>query len=336
MRLGLIARADNRGLGQQTWAVQRNLHPAKTMVVDCDSAQPLDLHLERFPNAYIVRGLPSAYEYQHFVDGLDAVYTAETGYGDLWTHANKAGVKTVLHANYEFLDPRDQPSVWAAPSPWHLDRFPAGAQHLPVPIELDRFPVTEKPLRASRFLHVVGRPAIHDRNGTLDLLQALQHVTATITMTVTCQLPGYVGSLIHDHNIHTPDNVTLILDSVDRDFYWTAYYHQDALILPRRFGGLCLPANEAIGAGIPVIMPDIDPNNTWLPAEWLTESMLAGDFRAKQHIFWYRTDPRVLAAKIDQLALDNDFYVRACAKAHVLRQQLSWETLTPRYVEVFT
>jgi len=336
MRLGLIARADNRGLGQQTWAVQRNLHPTKTMVVDCDSAQPLDLHLERFPNAYIVRGLPSAYEYQHFVDGLDAVYTAETGYGDLWTHANKAGVKTVLHANYEFLDARDQPSVWAAPSPWHLDRFPAGAQHLPVPIELDRFPVTEKPLRASRFLHVVGRPAIHDRNGTLDLLQALQHVTATITMTVTCQLPGYVGSLIHDHNIRTPNNVTLILDSVDRDFYWTAYQHQDALILPRRFGGLCLPANEAIGAGIPVIMPDIDPNNTWLPAEWLTESMLAGDFRAKQHIFWYRTDPQILAAKIDQLALDNDFYVRACAKAHVIRQQLSWETLTPRYVEVFT
>jgi len=333
MRLGLIARADNRGLGQQTWAFQRQLNPVKTMVVDCQSAQPLDLHLHRFPNAHIVRGLPSESDYAQFLDGLDAVYTAETGYGDLWTPAQRMGVRTVLHANYEFLDPRDQPTVWAAPSPWHLDRFPAGAQHLPVPIELDRFPITEKPLRASRFLHVVGRPAIHDRNGTLDLLQALQHVTATITVTVTCQVPGYVGSLIHDHHIRTPDNVTLIVDSVDREFYWTTYYHQDALILPRRFGGLCLPANEAIGAGIPVIMPDIDPNNTWLPAEWLTESMMAGDFRAKQHIFWYRTDPQVLAAKIDQLT-DNDFYVRACAKAHLLRQQLSWETLTPQYLQV--
>jgi len=334
MRLGLIARADNRGLGQQTWAVQRNLHPAKTMVVDCDSAQPLDLHLERFPNAYIVRGLPSAYEYQQFLDGLDAVYTAETGYGDLWTHANKAGVKTVLHANYEFLDPRDQPSVWAAPSPWFLDRFPAGTQHLPVPIEIDRFPVTEKPLHASRFLHVVGRPAIHDRNGTLDLLQALQHVTATITMTVTCQVPGYVGSLIHDHNIRTPNNVTLILDSVDRDFYWTAYQHQDALILPRRFGGLCLPANEAIGAGIPVIMPNIDPNNTWLCQAWLTESMLAGDFRAKQHIPFYRTNPELLAAKIDQLALDEDFYGHSVYMANNLRTALSWDKLAPQYLEV--
>jgi hypothetical protein len=331
---GLIARADNRGLGQQTWAVQRNLQPAKTMVVDCPSMQPLQLHLDRFPGAQLVRGLPTEYDYAKFCDGLDAIYTAETGYGDLWTVAQRMGVKTVLHANYEFLDPRDQPSVWAAPSLWNFDRFPAGATHLPVPIETDRFPITEKPLTASRFLHVVGRPAIHDRNGTLDLLQALQYVTADITVTITCQQPGYVGGLIGDHQIRTPDNVCLRLDGGDHDNYWTIYNDQHALILPRRFGGLCLPANEAVGAGIPVIMPDIDPNNSWLPAEWLTESMLAGDFRAKQHIFWYRTDPQVLAAKIDQLALDNDFYVRALAKAHLLREQLSWESLTPRYREV--
>jgi len=334
MKLGLIARADNRGLGQQTWAVQRNLNPAKTMVVDCPSMQPLQLHLDRFPGAHIVYGLPTEHDYATFLHGLDAVYTAETGYGDLWSVAQRMGVKTVLHANYEFLDHADHPTVWAAPSMWNFDRFPSGATYLPVPIETDRFPITDKPLTASRFLHVVGRPAIHDRNGTLDLLQALQHVTATITVTVTCQLPGYVGSLIHDHNISTPNNVTLIIDSVDRPNYWTVYEDQHALILPRRFGGLCLPANEAIGAGIPVIMPNIDPNNTWLPAEWLTESMLAGDFRAKQHINWYSTKPQVLAAKIDQLALDNDFYIRAVAKAHLLRKQMSWESLTPTYREI--
>ena len=334
MRLGLIARADNRGLGQQTWAVQRNLQPAKTMVVDCPSMQPLQLHLDRFPGAHIVRGLPSEMDYAQFLDGLDVVYTAETGYGDLWTVANRMGVKTVLHANYEFLDPRDQPSIWAAPSLWNFDRFPAGATHVPVPIETDRFPVTEKPLTASRFLHVVGRPAVYDRNGTLDLLQALQHVTAHITVTITCQHPTYVTGLIYDHQIRTPDNVTLILDAADHDNYWTVYDNQHAMILPRRFGGLCLPANEAIGAGIPVIMPDIDPNNTWLPAEWLTPSMVSGDFRAKQHIFVHSTEPHILAAKIDQLATDNDFYVRAVAKAHLLREQLSWESLTPRYREI--
>lgn len=335
MRLGLIARADNRGLGQQTWAVQRNLQPAKTMVVDCPSMQPLQLHTERFPGAHIVRGLPTEVDYAQFLDGLDVVYTAETGYGDLWSIANRMGVRTVLHANYEFLDLRDQPTVWAAPSLWNFDRWPAGTTHLPVPIETDRFPITEKPLTASRFLHIVGRPAIHDRNGTLDLLQALQHVTAPITVTVTCQQPGYVSSLIREHNIHTPNNVTLVVDSADRDDYWTIYDNQHAMILPRRFGGLCLPANEAIGAGIPVIMPNIEPNNLWLCGAWLTEAIHAGEFSAKQHIQFYRTDPQVLAAKIDQLALDEDFYGHSVYMARNLRKALSWETLTPRYLEVF-
>jgi hypothetical protein len=63
--------------------------------------------------------------------------------------------------------------------------------------------------------------------------------------------------------------------------------------------------------------------------------MVSGDFRAKQHIFVHRTEPHVLAAKIDQLALDNDFYVRALAKAHLLRDKMSWESLTPRYREIF-
>jgi glycosyltransferase involved in cell wall biosynthesis len=335
MRLGLIARADNRGLGQQTWAVQRNLHPAKTMVVDCPSMQPLQLHTERFPGAHIVRGLPTEVDYAQFLDGLDVVYTAETGYGDLWSIANRMGVRSVLHANYEFLDLRDQPTVWAAPSLWNFDRWPAGTTHLPVPIETDRFTITEKPLTASRFLHIVGRPAIHDRNGTLDLLQALQHVTAPITVTVTCQQPGYVSSLIREHNIHTPNNVTLVVNSADRDNYWTIYDNQHAMILPRRFGGLCLPANEAIGAGIPVIMPNIDPNNLWLCKAWLTEAIHAGEFSAKQHIQFYRTDPQVLAAKIDQLALDEDFYGHSVYMARNLRKALSWETLTPRYLEVF-
>jgi glycosyltransferase involved in cell wall biosynthesis len=331
----LIARADNRGLGQQTWAVQRNLHPAKTMVVDCPSMQPLQLHTDRFPGAHIVRGLPTELDYAQFLDGLDVVYTAETGYGDLWSIANRMGVRTVLHANYEFLDLRDQPTVWAAPSLWNFDRWPAGTTHLPVPIETDRFPITEKPLTASRFLHIVGRPAIHDRNGTVDLLLALQHVTAPITVTVTCQQPGYVSSLISEHNIHTPNNVTLVVDSADRDDYWTVYDNQHAMILPRRFGGLCLPANEAIGAGIPFIMPNIEPNNLWLCGAWLTEAIHAGEFSAKQHIQFYRTDPQVLAAKIDQLALDEDFYGHSVYMARNLRKALSWETLTPRYLEVF-
>ena len=336
MRLGLIARADNRGLGQQTWAAYRNLQPAKTMVVDCPSAQPLQMHYDRYPDATIIKGLPGSYDIEQFLDGIDCLYTAETGYShQIWDIANNMGVRTVLHANYEFLDPHDHPTVWAAPSLWNIDRWPAGTIELPVPIETDRLTPEKHGHTAKRFLHIVGRPAIHDRNGTLDLLLSLQHVTATIAVTIKCQQPGWVGALINDHSIRTPGNVTLTIDSGDTEHYWDNYRGYDALILPRRFGGLCLPANEAIGAGIPVIMPNIDPNNTWLPAAWLIQAEMAGDFIAKQHILYYRSDIAALAAKIDQLAIDEDFYGHSLWKASELRTCFSWETLKPRYEEIF-
>jgi glycosyltransferase involved in cell wall biosynthesis len=335
--LGLIARADNRGLGQQTWAVYRNLNPAKTLVVNCHSAQPLKLRYERFPHAQVVDGIPGADDFRRLLDGITALYTAETGYNQqLWELAHQHGVKTVLHANYEFLDTFDRPTVWAAPSLWNIDQWPAGTVHLPVPIETDRFPVTDKPSTARRFLHVVGRPAIHDRNGTADLLQALPHVKSPIEVTITCQLSGYVGKLMNDHHIRIPSHITLNVQSVDAENYWDNYTGFHAMVLPRRFGGLCLPANEAIGAGMPVITTDTNPNNTWLPSDWLVKATHAGEFRAKQHITYVKTDPLVLAAKIDQMAQDHNFYTAAVAEASVLRDRYSWKTLTSLYEQVLS
>lgn len=335
--LGLIARADARGLGVQTRAFHDQMGPAKTLVVDCHSAMPLRKHHDWYPGAQwtFPDTLPTERDFVQFLDGLTAVYTAETGYNPLlWDMCEQRGIRTVLAANWEFLNPRDRPTVWAAPSLWQFDQWPAGAIHLPVPIETERFPQQEPAATAARFLHVVGRPAVHDRNGTTDLLQALQYVTTSITVTITCQQSGHVGGLINTHGYAIPPNITLDIRSTDTDNYWDNYLGQDALILPRRFGGLCLPANEALGAGLPVIMPNISPNNLWLPEEWLVRAEYAGDFRAHQHITYYRTDPVALARKIDQLATDTDFYQAAVTKSHRLRNHLSWNTLRPKYEEV--
>jgi glycosyltransferase involved in cell wall biosynthesis len=128
--------------------------------------------------------------------------------------------------------------------------------------------------------------------------------------------------------------VLLHLDGADVTNYWDNYSSGDVLLMPRRFGGLCLPVNEALGAGMPVIMPDISPNNTWLPDEWLIPASRKGTFRAKQHIDFYSVDHRALAAKIDQLASDAEFYTKALATAADLREQLSWKNLLPEYQQV--
>lgn len=335
MTFGLIARPDARGLGIQCKAVHDNLHPTKTLVVNCTSAMPLRLRRDWYPNAHWIDRLPTRDDIHEFLDGLDSVYTAETGYTPwLWTEANRRGIKTVLHGNYEFLDRQDKPAVWAAPSRWHFDDWPAGTIHLPVPIETHRFTPRNDVDMAARFLHVIGRPAIHDRNGTIDLLKALPLVRSSITLTITCQQSGHIGKLINDHHIRIPDHITLNVQSTDTDNYWNLYQDQDTLIMPRRFGGLCLPALEAIGAGMPVIMPDIDPNNTWMPGEWLTPAIRAGEFRAKQHITYYQTEPEALADRIDQFAQDQRFYRTATTNAHTIRAGLSWTTLKPRYQQL--
>jgi glycosyltransferase involved in cell wall biosynthesis len=334
--LGLIARADSRGLGVQTKAFHDHMHPAKTLVVDCPSAMPLPIRNNWYPDATWVHGIPSREDLEAFCDGLTGLYTAETGYNtDLWGIAESHGVRTVLHANYEFLHHWDRPTVWAAPSLWHFDDFPRGAIYLPVPIETHRFHNTYPPDTAKHFLHVVGRPAVNDRNGTIDFLASLQYVQSSIEVTVTCQQQGYVEHMMSDHSITIPDNVAFTLKSGDTDNYWDNFKGVDALILPRRFGGLCLPANEAVGAGIPVIMPNIEPNSRWLPEQWRVPAEVAGEFKAKQHIIYYRTDHKELANKVDQLAQDENFYSEAITIASKLRHELSWETLTPTYENLF-
>jgi hypothetical protein len=318
----------------------RHMDCAKVMVVNCPSAKPLPIRRDWFPGATWVDRFPNADDFRAWLPGLDVVYTAETGYGRaLWPEARRAGVKTVLHANYEFLDRDDHPTLWAAPSKWHFNELPRPRVLLPVPIASDRFAVradfpAARP--AARFLHIVGRPAIHDRNGTADLLQALKYVRSDATVTIRCQEPGYVEKVIDQ--VASLGNATVQVETGDTVNYWDNYDGQDVLVLPRRFGGLCLPAQEAIGAGLPVIMPDICPNNAWLPHEWLVPAGWCRDFHAKQRVDVYSANHRALAAKIDEFATTPatgiSVYAKAARTARDLATSMSWQTLKPEYEKV--
>lgn len=286
-----------------------------------------------------------------FLDDLDVVFAMETPYNfNLFYMCRDREIKTVLQANWEMMAYHEGrsagndniypfPDVLAMPSTWHLTeakhRFGDRTEviHLPVPIPTDRRDETSTPnTTCTRFVHVAGHPAVADRNGTKDLLAAMRYVKSEITVNLTCQRPGWLGALIETGQ--TPDNVTLVIDSSPPTNYWDLYDGQDALILPRRYGGLCLPANEAIGAGIPVIMPDIKPNIDWLPTEWLAEASLHDTIMTKTLVDVYRTDPESLARKIDQLASDEDFYAHARRQARDLAKTHSWDALLPDYREV--
>ena len=77
------------------------------------------------------------------------------------------------------------------------------------------------------------------------------------------------------------------------------YFGFDAMVLPRRYAGLCLPMNEALLSGLPVFMTDISPNNNVLPKEWLVKSSKVNEFMARTMIDVYEADPEQLANLVD-------------------------------------
>jgi glycosyltransferase involved in cell wall biosynthesis len=343
VRLGLIARCDGSGLGTQTLEAYRHLNPTKTLLINVGHLHNETTHCnkrsypQRYPDALVCNDwAPDVNLLTQFLHGLDAVFSAETFYTDeLVPLARRMGVRTVLQPNWEFMRLHvEQPDMLAPPSLWHWDEYPEPKTFLPVPIALDRLQECRRPATrgARHFLHVVGRPAIFDRNGTPDLLAALRHVHSEIRLTLRCQDRDYLRRLMA--SIHVPPNVDLVVDSGDKRDYWENYTSGEVMILPRRYGGLCLPANEALGAGMPVIMTDVDPNNRWLPAEWLVPATQAGEFMAFNPVDVFTADPVALAAKIDQFASDRDFYVTAKTQADELAQQLSWPELKPLYEKV--
>lgn len=333
MKLGLIARFDHRGLGQQTRSVFNALHPFKTLVVNCPSAKPLPPHPEYFPGATVIDRLPTDQDVEQFIDGCTVIYSAETFYNRNFTAiADRMGVKTVLHVNPEFMDLHDSPALWAAPSVWRWDTIPANKILLPVPIEA----VVTRPVSnvARHYLHVVGRPATRDRNGTEALLAALQYVTSTIRLTVTCQEAGYVEGIAD--GVCVPPNVELVIRSGDVPESTDLYRGMDVLVLPRRFGGLCLPQQEALGHGMPVVMSNISPNDHRLPSDWLVGASHAGSFTVNQNVIdYYSVDPRALAQLLDRFATDTEFYTKAVRQARELADSQSWENMRGIYLSTF-
>lgn len=339
VRLGLIARADNRGLGIQTYELYRHLQPAKTLVVRMGPQRtPYVEHVDRFPDARIADLDSAAWQLpddaiRWLLDDVDVVLTAETPYDlRVYEWAQQTGVRTVVQANPEFWRhdlerhlPR--PDLVLNPSGWRLEHM-AGAVHLPHPVARDVLAYRPRD-EATRFLHVAGHRTSADRQGTILLLQALRNVRTPVQVVIRTQsrLPGMPFR-------PRPDAAHVTIEQADLDDYATLYDDADVLIAPRRFGGQSLPVNEALACGMPAIVLDRDPDRTWggvmtVPARRHRTLRTQGG-----PVEMAICDPRELARTIDRLARDPHLVQRLSASADRYADTISWDTLLPRYEEV--
>lgn len=335
MRLGLLVRADNRGLGIQTWELYRHLRPAVTVLVSMRHVRGHGGGQEypaRFPDAltvlYLVDGSAGFEPYEEALAALatcDTVLTVETPYDwrlleDLPAH----GVRTVVVGNREFLEwavrpdlPR--PNLFIAPSPWRLDEWPENTVLLPHPVDRERLPFRLR-TRAGRFLHIAA-PAMKDRAGTGIVLEASQLTDARIV--VKAQAPLEI-------TVKRPRRVEVVMH--DWENYWDAYREGDVLVAPRRYGGQSLPVNEAMSLGMPVIALDKEPERSMLPAEGLVPAYRARDLHViGGEIGLWDARPPDLAAKLTELWSSPELVEHLSRESDRRAEALSWDTLGPRW-----
>lgn len=314
MRLGIIARADATGLGVQSKNWVRLLKPQKVIVIDSTPFNKNQQHFEWYHkmNAFLVNGFISPHEINSVLANIDVLLTFEIPYSyELVKVAKSRGIKVIIQNNWEFTDYLQNknlplPDLLVNHSYWHLDdqkaRWPEITEYCPTPVFLEEFDeITMQNFERKgkrRFLHVAGRRTYEDRNGTEDLLAAVKLIPKDIDFELVIKTQTTDVSEYDDPRITIDRNAPADEKELYRDF--------DAMIMPRRYGGACLPMNESLAAGLPVIMTDVDPNNKILPKEWLVEANKKSSFMARIEIDIYESNVQKLADKITEWATDNE------------------------------
>jgi glycosyltransferase involved in cell wall biosynthesis len=312
MTLGIIARSDNTGLGNQTRELVKMLNPDKILLIDSQHFNGNEQHPEWYKDYNVtttLSGFPTKPEVIEFLRGIDVVLSCETFYRQDFLHyAKRRGIKTILQYNFEFLlnmsvPEAELPDVLLAPSLWNIDQIEKMVDgrckviHLPPPTDSTLFENVRQNNMSkdhNRLLHVGGKFAAKDRNGTETVLQMLKYSKANYELVITTQ--KFPELNLKDSRV-TVDNS----NPENREELYNGF---DAMLLPRRYAGLCLPMNEALISGLPVFMTDISPNNLILPKEWLVKSEHINSFQAKSLVDVYDGNPEHLAAIVDEY-MDN-------------------------------
>ena len=310
-RTGLVVFANNGGIGIQTKRLYEMLKPDKVMIVDSTGfSKNKQFHPEWYPeDSMITKGFPKNYHINEWLYGVDSVLFVENPYNFYFIHAcRERGIKTIVQTNYEFCENifaswLPVPDLFLMPSYWKLnemkERFGDDKVYLlPPPIEPEEFEEARilnfKKKGRPRFLHIIGTLAAGDRNGTLDLLKAIPLTTKNYELVIHSQHKLPEEYIIDDKR------VTYRIGNIDKNS--DLFLNFDGFILPRRYGGLSLGTNEALMSGIPVMMPDISPNNRLLPGRWLVRAKVTHKLQTRVLLDVYSVSIEELAKKIDKWA----------------------------------
>jgi hypothetical protein len=336
--LGMVVMCNDGGIAIQSRRLAQMLRPERILVVDSSGfSRNKEQHLDWYEGftGYTTSGFPTDREVDVFLKGLTHVYMIENPFNfRLISQASKLGIKSYIATNYEFCDHlKDQnlplPTKFLMPSYWKLSNMiqrygDSRVEYLPPPTDPNEFKDARmvnmnRENQKVKLLHIVGTLAAEDRNGTLDLLQALAYTNGDFTLTIKSQ------HILPDQYMTQDSRVEYKIGNEPQvnDLY-TGY---DALVLPRRYGGLALTCNEALMSGLPVLMPNISPNTKLLPKEWLFEAHKSHKIMTRTALDVFRSDLKDLARSINYIVDNNSTEIKLQAF------ELAYDNFSPTVLE---
>lgn len=303
---GIVCYATEQGLGRQAKSFYDNglvqevfIHPHRTYTN----------HYEWYPH--------HTSDYDEFLNKIDEVWFLETPFD--WSYLLRArakGVRTVLFLMYECSALHYLPDQLVGGSIMEKIHYGDGVKVIPVPAPKEiKWKLRE---RAKVFVHNSGHGGIGGRNGTKELLEAMKFVKSPIKLIIRTQ----------SDNFKSDDPRVEIRVG---DFpYETLFDEGDVFIYPDKFGGSCLPVQEAHSAGMLVMTSKRLPHTEWLPNEPLIPIVKYKKERIAEKEFDSAVlDPITIAKTIDEwYNLDITKFSLAGKK---WAEENSWEKLKPKY-----
>ena len=308
IKIAFIARCDDTGLGNESLEFVEHIRPTRVLKVLVGDKQQ---HPDRFDGKDF-GGIPTDDAIRELVEGMDLLFCIETPYNpSTFSIARKMGVKSILRVNYEYLGNYigyNAPDLFMSPVDWNMEWIPDPKIVIPFPVNTDRIKYHDRKT-ARKFLHIAGHHGYLDRNGTNIVREAQKY-------------------------LKTPAEI-IILDQQEKGIanYEDLYAEGDVLLYPRRHSGQSLVMNEALAAGMPVMMTDMKPQNTILPPDMLipVHAMSAIDIRRR--IEFAEIDPQKVAETIDKW-YDKPIW-QLSKKSREIAERMSWQTLLPEYRKIF-
>jgi glycosyltransferase involved in cell wall biosynthesis len=326
LRIGMVARSDESGLGRLCEEFYNHLPISKTLVLVHPQYQN---YPEKYPNGIIAqRGNPTLDEIDEFLKDLDVVITFETAYNwSLFSKAREKGVKSILVPMYEFTQCPcpEEPDLYLCPSKIEYDIYSkiGNAVYLPIPIDTNKIKFQERKT-AKTFVMNNGHGGALGRNGLKELLEAISLVKSDVKFLIRSQV-----------YFEAPRDSRVEIQFGDLPFD-ELYSKGDVFVFPHKFDGLSMPIQEAMAAGLPIISTNFYPHNEYLSKELLfepetmTKIQMGAIFRQIDAAI---ISPVKLAEKIDELANKDVSEFSKLNRKQI--EKWSWTKLQPKYLELF-